>query len=181
MARVCPWWYAFAFDNWFRRVLLRPEKMFEPYVRPGMTVLDVGCGMGVNAIALARMVGDQGRVIAVDLQQKMLDVLEKRAERAGVAQRISAHRCEPDSIGIDTEVGFAVAFWMLHEAPDAASFLGQVRSCLCPGGKLLVVEPRAHVSAEAFQEMLAAAKAAGLTLCGEPRIRLSRVAVLVRE
>jgi cyclopropane fatty-acyl-phospholipid synthase-like methyltransferase len=38
--------------------------MLGPYVKPGMTVLDVGCGMGFFSIGMARMVGDEGRVIA---------------------------------------------------------------------------------------------------------------------
>ena len=51
-------------------------------------MLDVGCGMGLFSLAMAKLVGDQGQVIAVDLQQKMLDVLRRRAEKAGVADRI---------------------------------------------------------------------------------------------
>jgi len=111
MAHICPWWHAYFFDNWFRRILYRPERLFGPYVREGMAVADIGCGMGFNAIALARMVGEDGHVIAVDVQDKMLDVLRKRAARAGLAGRIEARQTRPDSIVIDTQVGFVVAFW----------------------------------------------------------------------
>jgi len=181
MADVCPWWHAYTFDNFLRRIFYKPERIFGSYVQPGMTVLDVGCGMGFNSIGLARMVGDEGCVIAVDLQQKMLDVLQRRAKRAGVAHRIRARRCEPDSIGVDTEIGFAVAFWVVHEAPDIGHLLGEVRSALSPGGKFLVVEPRGFVSAEAFQDTLAAAEVVGLKLCDEPRVRFSRAAVFLRD
>ena len=94
MAHICPWWGGYFIDNWFRRLLHNPEKIVGPYVKPGMTVMDVGCGMGMFSIAMAKMVGAEGRVIAVDLQQKMLDVLRKRAEKAGVADRIQLHKCE---------------------------------------------------------------------------------------
>lgn len=177
MADVCPWRHAYLFDNWLRRVWLNPQKIFAPYVRPGMTALDIGCGMGVNAIGLARMVGDNGQVIAVDVQEEMLDVMQRRARKAGVAKRIRACRIAPDSLGVDAEVDFAVAFWMVHEAPDVARFLAQVRSLLRPGAGFLVVEPRMHVSAKAFEETLAAAAAAGLALSEQPRIPLSRAAV----
>lgn len=90
---ICPWWGGYFLDNRFRRLLHDPEKIVGPYVRPGMTVIDVGCGMGLFAIAMAKMVGQSGLVIAVDLQQKMLDVLRRRAETAGVADRIQLHRC----------------------------------------------------------------------------------------
>jgi len=180
MAHICPWWHAYFFDNWFRRILYQPEKLFGPYVREGMIVADIGCGMGFNAIALARMVGEDGRVLAVDVQDKMLDVLRKRAARAGLAGRIETRQTRPDSIGIDTEVGFAVAFWSVHEMPDAARFMEQVRSCLAPGGNLLVVEPRSRVSAKEFQATLALANGVGLKVHDQPRLPFSRAAVLHR-
>jgi ubiquinone/menaquinone biosynthesis C-methylase UbiE len=180
MAHVCPWWYAYFFDNWFRRILYKPERLFGRYVREGMTVLDIGCGMGYNAIALARMVGERGRVIATDVQEKMLDVLRRRAERAGVARRIETRQSRPDSMGIDTEVDFAVAFWVVHEVPDAARLMEEVRSCLAPDAKFVVVEPQGYVSAESFREMLDVAEKAGLRVWDEPRIPFSRSAVLHR-
>jgi ubiquinone/menaquinone biosynthesis C-methylase UbiE len=82
-----------------------------------MTAMDIGCGMGFCSIAMARMVGNEGKVISVDLQQKMLDVLLKRARKAGVAERIETHRCEADSLGVDTAVDFVLAFMMVHEVP----------------------------------------------------------------
>ena len=51
----------------------------------GRDVVDVGCGMGHFSIGMARLVGDKGKVVAIDMQQKMLDVTLKRASRAGVA------------------------------------------------------------------------------------------------
>ena len=174
---VCVWWKAYTFDNWLRRLLYKPEAMFGPYVEPGMIVMDIGCGMGFNAIGLARMVGDEGRVIAVDLQQKMLDVLQRRATRAGVADRIRTHKCDADSIGIDDTVAFAVAFWVVHEVPDAAHLLQEVHSCLSPGGHFLVAEPRFHVSDEALREMIALAEDVGLKVCDEPGIRFSKSVV----
>ena len=59
-----------------------------------------GCGMGLFTIALAKLVGEQGRVIAADLQPQMLDVVLRRARRAGVADRIRTHRCQRDSIAL---------------------------------------------------------------------------------
>lgn len=82
MPHVCPWWGGYFIDNPLR-LLHNAEKILGPYVKPGMTVMDVGCGMGFFSIAMAQMVGDQGRVIAADLQEKMLDVLRRRAEKAG--------------------------------------------------------------------------------------------------
>ena len=90
MAHVCPWWVGYFIDNPLRRWIHNPEQILRPYVKPGMRVLDFGCGMGLFAIAMAKMVGDDGCVVAVDLQRRMLDTLKKRAAKAGVAARILA-------------------------------------------------------------------------------------------
>ena len=58
--------------------------MLRDYVKPGSKVLDFGCGLGFFSIAMAKMVGEGGLVIAADLQDVMLQGLMKRARRAGV-------------------------------------------------------------------------------------------------
>jgi len=181
MGFVCPWWGGYFIDNPLRRLIHDPAKIVGPYVRPGMTVMDVGCGMGFFAIAMARMVGETGRVIAVDLQQKMLDVLNRRAARAGLAQRIRTHRCQADVLGIHQPVDFALAFAVVHEVPDVHRFLGQVHSCLRAEAKLLVAEPRLHVSGRAFQAMVALAEAVGLEQSEQPVVRWCRAMVFVRR
>ncbi len=181
MGHICPWWYAFAFDNRLRRLFIRPETILGPHVEPGMTVLDAGCGMGFNAIAMARMVGPEGRVIAVDVEPRMLNVLRKRARKAGVLERIDLRRCEPDSLGVAEQVHFAVAFWVVHEAPDIARFLSEICSCLAPKAKLLIAEPQTHVSPEEFERTLATAGQVGLRVDSQPEIRFSRAAVLQRD
>ena len=171
---VCPWWGGYFIDNRFRRLLHKPEVLFADLVKPGMTVMDFGSGMGFFTIPMARLVGDEGRVISVDLQQRMLDVLRRRAENAGVSDRIRTHRCEPDRIGVAGPVDFVLAFWSVHEVPDLEGFLGQVHACLGPDGKFLVVEPRGHVSTESFDQMIAMAEKIGMRVLETPQIRLSR-------
>ena len=126
MPHVCPWWGGYFIDNPIRRLFHNPEKIVGPYVGPGMTVMDVGCGMGFCSIAMAKIVGDSGLVIAVDLQQEMLDVLWQRATVAGVANRIRLHKCEQDRFGVDAQADFALAFMMVHEVPDQRRLLGEI-------------------------------------------------------
>ena len=178
---VCPWWGGYFIDNRFRRLLHNPERILGPHVRSGMTVMDVGCGMGFFAIAMARLVGPGGRVIAVDFQQKMLDVLRKRAAKAGVGDRIDAHRCQVDALEVEGPVDFALAFYSAHEVPDLPRLFREIHECLRPGGRFLLVEPVGHVSAADFQNQLAMAQDVGLVAGDRPRIRLSRAAVLVKE
>jgi 2-polyprenyl-3-methyl-5-hydroxy-6-metoxy-1,4-benzoquinol methylase len=177
---VCPWWFAYSFDNPVRRLLHPPEKLLAPWVRSGMTVLDVGCGIGHFSLGMARMVGPGGRVIAADLQERALTVVARRAGRAGLADRVTTHRCGPEACGVAGPVDFALAFWMLHETPSAEGFCREIAGTLSPGGRFLVAEPAFHVSGDAFEGELAAAARAGLKLVERPRVRFSRAALFGR-
>jgi ubiquinone/menaquinone biosynthesis C-methylase UbiE len=177
MPHVCPWWGGYFIDNPLRRLLHNPEKIVGPYVKPGMTVMDVGCGMGLFSIAMAKMVGPQGRVLAVDLQQKMLDLLRERAEKPGVSDRIQTHRCEADRLGTDVPIDFVLAFMMVHEVQDARRLLNEIRTILKPGGMLFVAEPRLHVSGRDFAAMVATANDVGFHVTEEPRVRWCRAVV----
>ncbi len=64
---VCPWYLGYLLASPLRRLLENPERMLRPYVRPGMTVLEPGSGMGFFSLPLARLVGAEGRVVCVDL------------------------------------------------------------------------------------------------------------------
>ncbi len=176
---VCPWWLAYTFDHRLRRLMHKPEKILKGLVGKGQTVIDIGCGMGFFAIAMAKMVGETGRVIAVDLQPNMLAVLRRRAEKTGVLSRLHPHLCEPDKIGISEPVDFALAFWMVHEVPDAKNLLRQIRALLKPNAHFLVVEPKIHVPEARFKQMVEAARAVGLQIDSEPKVAVSR-AVLLR-
>jgi ubiquinone/menaquinone biosynthesis C-methylase UbiE len=128
----------------------------------GLTVLDVGPGMGYFTIPLAKLVGDTGKVIAADLQQKMLDGVLHRARREKIQDRIKLHRSTPDSIGINEPIDFCLAFWMLHEVPDRFRFLTEIYALLKPKGLLLLAEPKIHVSHEKFNKTIEIAKSVGL-------------------
>lgn len=175
---VCSWWIAYTFDNPIRRLFHNPRKILGNYIHEGMTVLDVGCGMGYFSIGMARMVGANGKVIAADLQQKMLDVMLRRARHSGVADRIIPHRCQSDAIGIEKQIDFVLAFWMVHEVGDKNSFFLQLRSILATTGKILIAEPRMHVSAAELDKTIAIAKNNGLHYCDRPEIRFSRTVLL---
>ena len=173
---VCPWWLAYTFDNPFRRLIHDPEKIFGPYLKKGMTALDVGCGMGFFSIGMAGRVGDAGRVISVDIQPKMLEVLRHRALKTGMGHRIQTHLATPDDIGLPHHAGgidLALTFWMVHETPHIEKFVAEIFTLVKPGGKYLLVEPKGHVSPVLFKRITAAAAQAGFGVLNQPRIALS--------
>lgn len=175
---VCPWWIAYTFDNPVRKLFHNSQKIFGDHIKEGMTVMDLGCGMGYFSRGMARLVGANGKVIAVDLQQKMLDVMLSRARRSGVADRIIAHRCEADTIGIEKPIDYVLAFWMVHEVSDKNNFFLQLRSILSPRGRMLIAEPKMHVTAEALDKTIEIAQDNGFQHCDRPNIRFSRTALL---
>ncbi len=142
---VCPWWLCFTFDNPLRKLLHNPEAILSPYVRPGDRVIDIGPGMGYFTIPLARLVGPNGHVLAIDVQEKMLSGLRSRAERSGVSERIETYLASQKSLGTHDKTDFILAFWMAHEVPDQSAFLREIRDLLKPNGLLLLAEPIVHV------------------------------------
>lgn len=178
---VCPWWLAWTFDNPLRRIFHKPEKILAPYLNEGMTAIDIGCGMGYFSIGMAKIVGQTGTIISVDLQQKMLDTLIKRAKKAGVGNCITTFLCNEKDIGIREDVDFALTFWMVHETPDTASLLNQVHSILNKSGKLLLAEPKIHVTLRKFNNMLSIAQELGFKLIDSPIISFSHTAVLEKQ
>lgn len=178
---VCPWQHVFILDNFLRPLLHNTQKLFGPYVHPGMTALDVGCGRGFASLGLARLVGEKGRVISADLQPQMLEMVKERAEQADLSDRIRIHQCEADRIGVQEELDFALAFWMLHEVPDSRAFLEEIFSLLKIKGQFLVIEPTFHTRHSGFERSLDEAKEVGFTILERPRVRFSRAALLTKD
>jgi ubiquinone/menaquinone biosynthesis C-methylase UbiE len=182
--RVCPWWFGYLLVNPIRRWGQNPEKLLAPYVLEGMTILEPGPGMGFFTLPLARMTGPSGRVVAVDIQIRMLDSLRRRALKAGLLPRIETRLAQPNSMGIDDlkgAVDFVLAFFVVHEIPSAEAFFGEAAAALKPGGLLLLVEPAGHVKPEKFQRELEAAHAAGFEVAERPALRRRFAAVLRRR
>jgi ubiquinone/menaquinone biosynthesis C-methylase UbiE len=180
--RVCPWWLGYLLASPIRRWLTQsPEEMLGPYVREGSVVLEPGPGMGFFTLPLARMVGSTGRVVAVDIQPKMLAVLQRRAARKGLANRIDDRVVDREQMGLadlKATVDFCLAFAVVHELPDAQSFFNEAAFALKPGGLMFLAEPSGHVKPAKFQEELEAARIAGLGVVSRPAVSRSQAAVL---
>ena len=82
--RICPVERANQLSSRLRKLFQSPKKICGPHVNSGDTVIDIGCGPGFFSIPLATMVGPRGRVVAVDLQQGMLDLARSYAEEQKV-------------------------------------------------------------------------------------------------
>ncbi len=136
--------------------------------------------MGFFTIDLLRMVGDSGRVIAPDVQAKMLQKLEKRAAKAGVERRLDAGLVSTDSMNLGKipTVDFTLAFAVVHEFPSAEKFFAEVAAASKPGATLLLAEPTGHVKQKEFEDELRSAATAGFSVVDRPKIARSHAALL---
>ena len=180
---VCPYWVGYFLASRLRKFLQNPGKILAPYVRPNMTVLDVGSAMGFFSLPMAEMVGPGGKVVCVDVQPKMLQALRRRAAGAGLAERIETHVSAEDSIslhGRDATFDFALAFAMLHEVGNQTSLLREIYQLLKGGAPLLLAEPVKHVSPAEFDRTVSLAQQEGFVVADHPLVRLSHTVVLMK-
>jgi ubiquinone/menaquinone biosynthesis C-methylase UbiE len=175
----CPAWLSFALESRLRHLAHNPVKLLGPWLKEGQTALDMGCGPGYFTLPMAHMVGDTGKVIAVDIQEAMLERVRRRAARDGLAARMSFLASLIDDPSILGTVDFALAFWMVHEVSDRTGLLQMLRRCMKPGGLLFIVEPKGHVSKKSYDALVYSARSSGFMRAGEPEVALSR-AILLR-
>ncbi|MEA3230063.1 MAG: class I SAM-dependent methyltransferase [archaeon] len=178
--RVCPVENAGHLDSILRKLVHNPKRILGKDINEGMTVLDVGCGPGLFAIEMAKMVGKSGRVIAADLQEGMLEKVRSKIKGKEAEKIIRLHKCKKDKIDIPEKVDLVLAFYMAHEVPSQEKFLKEIRSILKPEGKMYLIEPKFHVSKKAFEETIEKAAAEGLKIVRRPKVFLSRAVVLKR-
>nr|WP_321350717.1 class I SAM-dependent methyltransferase [uncultured Methanoregula sp.] len=169
-------------DTPLRRLIYRPDRLAEQYVKPGSRVLDFGCGPGFFTREFAKQVGENGQVFSVDLQEEMLRILRGKLEPEGLISRITTHQCRPDSINLPPDLNgtFDAAFtiFVVHEVPDPEKLFREIALLLKPGGTLYYTEPPFIVSGKEFRENLALAEEAGFLQVERSFFFVNRATVL---
>ncbi len=181
---LCPWWVGYLLACPIRKLMQSPRKILAGHIRSGSTVLDVGCAMGFFTLEMARMVGEEGQVFAVDLQPRMLTSLKRRATRAGLDRRITPRQCSEKSLEIGDlsgQIDFALVMAVVHEVPDASHLMQELFNVVKPHGRLLLAEPSGHVKSAQYEESEMAAVAAGFEIIDHPTIRRSHASLLQRQ
>jgi ubiquinone/menaquinone biosynthesis C-methylase UbiE len=179
--RICPFWVGYLLISPLRTLMQNPKKIISQYVTSGMKVLDIGCGMGFFSLPIAQIVGTNGRVICVDVQEKMIKSLKKRAAKAGLIDRIETHVCHQNSLFLDKlneNIDFALAFAVVHEVSNVGRFFSEIYKMLKPTGMLLVAEPKGHVSKKDFEITVSNAQQNGFQIINRPQIWRSRTILL---
>lgn len=138
----CPDWlhWLVEMDNPFARVSRADEIVYHLDLEPGMTVLDVGCGPGRVTIPLARQVGPDGLVVAVDIQPAMLRRVQEKVQTANL-NNVECLRAGAGEGKLKcNHADRAILVTVLGEIPDREAAMREIFEALKPGGILSVTE-----------------------------------------
>jgi ubiquinone/menaquinone biosynthesis C-methylase UbiE len=135
-------------------------------IEPGMRVVDVGCGPGRLTLPAARLVGEDGEVLAVDLQAPMLAIVEARAARAHLRNVRTLQAAAGDGALPADRFDLALLVTVLGEVPSArrSEAVTEIAGALRPGGRLVVIEALFDPHRLSRDAVLALAHPAGLEL-----------------
>lgn len=128
-------------DNPQRRELLPPERtLLLLGLREGDVMADIGCGIGYFTFPAADIVGNSGKVYAVDVSDEMLKDVDKTIEEKNISN-VETMITDGSMPGLEhAGVTFAFASNVLHEIDDAAGFIMDIRGMLGDNGRMAVVE-----------------------------------------
>lgn len=111
-------------------------------IKPGQTVCDMGCGNGFYSLKMAKLVGDQGQILAVDIQKEMLEKLKARAKKAKITNIKPILGSLIDPKLPEGQVDLILCVDVYHEFSHPEHMLRKMRESLKPGGRLALVEFR---------------------------------------
>ncbi|MDQ7037609.1 MAG: class I SAM-dependent methyltransferase [Aquificota bacterium] len=121
--------------------LFDPEKTLREFgIREGMTVLDVGTGPGFYLPYLSKLVGERGKVYAVDVQEEMVRRAREKVEMEGLGN-VEVLRSEENHIPLpDRSVDFVFMAFTFHELEDPKKFAEELKRVAKPLGYLAVID-----------------------------------------
>lgn len=128
-------------DSEKRRKILPPSEILrELGLKEGDTMADIGCGIGYFSIPASLIVGDCGKVYAIDVSVEMLEEVERRVKQNNIDNVVSIHSEETNFKLDDDYVTYGFTCNVLHEIDDKKAFLMEARRIIKENGKIAIVE-----------------------------------------
>ena len=129
-------------DNPYRRRYVQPpdETAVRHGIQPGMTVLEVGPGSGTYTIAAARRIGSEGKLVTIDIEPRMIERGQIKAEQEGVTN-IEAKVGDVYQLDFP-EAAFDLCFMItvISEIPEPVRALQEIHRVIKPGGTVVFSE-----------------------------------------
>jgi ubiquinone/menaquinone biosynthesis C-methylase UbiE len=120
-----------------------PTKLLKALdIQPGMTVADVGAGSGYHCFRMAPLVGEKGKILAVDIQNEMIDIVEKKAKKENVKNIETILSTETDPKLPEAKVDLIILVDVYHEFSHPHEMTEKMVASLKPGGRIAFVEFR---------------------------------------
>jgi ubiquinone/menaquinone biosynthesis C-methylase UbiE len=180
---VCPWWIGYLMAHPLRKLFQNPYKLLGKYIKKGDNVLEIGPGMGFFTLPAAGLTGPKGKVITVDVQERMLKSLMKRAVKKKLNSIIDARLSDSNSFNIkdlNNKIDFCLLMYVVHELPDKQMLFNELGNAIRKNGVVLVSEPPGHVTQTEFEESITLLESAGFKVTSTPNIKRSLSAELIK-
>jgi ubiquinone/menaquinone biosynthesis C-methylase UbiE len=111
-------------------------------LKPGMSVADIGAGSGYYSSRIAKRIGPTGRVYATDIQQGMIDILERRIKNEGLTNVTTILGGMDDPRLPPASIDLAIMVDVYHELQQPQLFLQRLKPAFKPNGRLVLLEYR---------------------------------------
>lgn len=110
-------------------------------IEPGETVLDVGCGGGMDLLLAAKRTGAQGRVIGVDMTPAMIERAKRSAIKAGLWENVDIRRGAAEELPVESDsIDVVISNGVLNLSPDKTRAFAEIYRVLRPGGRLYLAD-----------------------------------------
>jgi predicted methyltransferase len=113
-------------------------------IKPGQTIADLGAGSGYYSFRIAPLVGPTGKVLAIDIEPAMLEVIAQRAGRERIANVVTVRSSARDPNLAPASVDLLFMVDVYHELEYPYEVMTKVRGALKPGGRVALIEYRAE-------------------------------------
>jgi ubiquinone/menaquinone biosynthesis C-methylase UbiE len=167
-----------ALESRLRLLLQNPGRILKGYIHPGMTVLDLGCGIGYFTLEIAKLLEKRGKVIAADVQKGMLDILMHKLVYSELQNQIQIHNNQERTLNLTEKVDFILAFYAFHEMKYLDSIINELQIILKPETKIFFSEQKFHVSKYTFNTIVQKMENIGFEIYKRPKIFLSRTVIM---
>lgn len=163
-----------------RRLFQNPARILKRHIEPGTRALDLGCDPGYFTVELSRLVGDKGKVVAVDVQTGMLEILKQKMQGASAISNIRLHHAKEDQLGLTGKFDFILAFYSLHEMRFFDGIINEIRNLCTMETKVFIAEQKYHVPKRMFHAIIRKMEDNGFVVTEKPKIFFSRAVVMTR-